>query len=323
MKTHLQKIIFSIIFILLATSMYAQEFTVKGTIVDETDQLGIPGATVLVKGTTLGTITDIDGNYSLSVPNANDTLQFSYVGYQTIDRPINGQSVINITLMVEHLELEGVVVIGYGTQKKKVVTGSISSVKADEISKTPILRAEQVMQGRTSGVQVTQLSGQPGEAPTVRIRGAGTTGNSDPLYIVDGMPVGGIEYLNPGDIESMDVLKDAASAAIYGARAANGVVLITTKGSTASKASKMSITYSGYTGIQNVSNPLDMLDADQYRSLMNEGARNAGLTEPFDLNEVAAHNTDWQSELFVKNMKWRKHRTTHHYHPLLKRHDSE
>ncbi len=309
MKTNLRKIIFSIIFILLASSMYAQELTVKGTVVDEADGLSIPGATVLVKGTTNGTITDIDGNYSLSVPSATDTLRFSYVGYETLDIPINGRMVIDIAMFVEQTELEGIVVIGYGVQKKKVVTGAIASVKSEDISRSPILRVEQAMQGRTAGVQVTQLSGQPGEAPTVRIRGAGTTGNSDPLYIVDGMAVGGIDYLNPGDIESMDVLKDAASAAIYGARAANGVVLITTKGGGGGTAtgSKMSVTYSGYYGIQNVSKTIGMLDADQYRSLMNEGASNAGLSEPFDLNEVAAHNTDWQSELFVKNAPIQSH----------------
>jgi len=164
------------------------------------------------------------------------------------------------------------------------------------------------MQGRTAGVQVTQLSGQPGEAPTVRIRGAGTTGNSDPLYVVDGMVVGGIDYLNPGDIESMDVLKDAASAAIYGARAANGVVLITTKGGGAGKATGMNVTYSGYYGIQNAAKKLDMLNSDQYRTLMNEGAANAGLTEiPFDMNEVAPHNTNWQDHLFVENAPMMSH----------------
>ncbi|MBT3747774.1 MAG: SusC/RagA family TonB-linked outer membrane protein, partial [Bacteroidetes bacterium] len=191
-----------------------------------------------------------------------------------------------------------VVVIGYGTQKKKVVTGAIASVSSEEITSTPIHRIEQAMQGRTAGVQVTNLSGQPGEAPTVRVRGAGTTGNADPLYIVDGMAVGGIDYLNPGDIESMDVLKDAASAAIYGARAANGVILITTK---SGKKGDMKVTYSGYQGIQNTAKTINMLDADQYRTLMNEGARNAGLSEPFDMNEIPKYNTDWQESLFHEN----------------------
>ncbi len=160
------------------------------------------------------------------------------------------------------------------------------------------------MQGRTPGVQVTNLSGQPGEAPTVRIRGAGTTGNAEPLYIVDGMAVGGIDYLNPGDIESIDVLKDAASAAIYGARAANGVVLITTKSGTKGA---MNVSYSGYYGIQNAAKTIDMLDADQYRTLMNEGASNAGLSEPFDMAEIAKHNTNWQDYLFEPNVPMTNH----------------
>jgi TonB-linked SusC/RagA family outer membrane protein len=308
MNTHLRKIILSIIFLFSTGILVAQELTVTGTVVDEMDGLGIPGATVVVKGTMNGTITDIDGKYSITVSNATDTLSFSYVGYETQNIPLNGRTVIDVSMNVEQTELEGIVVIGYGTQKKKVVTGSIASVKSEEINRSPILRVEQAMQGRTAGVQVTQLSGQPGEAPTVRIRGAGTTGNADPLYVVDGMVVGGIDYLNPGDIESMDVLKDAASAAIYGARAANGVVLITTKGGGGGTGSGMNVTYSGYYGIQNAAKKLDMLDADQYRTLMNEGAANAGLTEmPFDMNEVAPHNTNWQDELFVKNAPMMSH----------------
>jgi len=175
---------------------------------------------------------------------------------------------------------------------------AISQVKAEEIQATPVLRVEQALQGRTPGVQVTNISGQPGDEPTVRIRGIGTTGNSKPLYIVDGIPVGGIDYLNPGDIESIDVLKDAASAAIYGSRAANGVVLITTKGS---NGGKMSVTYDTYYGVQNARKNLNMLGVEDYRLIMNEGARNAGLTEPFDLQEVPRNNTNWQDELFVSN----------------------
>jgi TonB-linked SusC/RagA family outer membrane protein len=212
--------------------------------------------------------------------------------------PINGRTVIDVVLQSEQTILEEVVVIGYGTQKKKVVTGAIATVDAEQIEKIPVLRVEQAMQGQTAGVQVTQMSGQPGEAPTVRIRGTGTTMDSNPLYVVDGMVVGGMDYLNPGDIQSIDVLKDAASAAIYGARAANGVVLITTK---TGSAGKMSLNFSTYYGIQNVGKTIEMMDADEYRILMNEGARNANQTEPFDLNEVPNANTDWQELMFTKN----------------------
>ena len=241
MKVNLYKLIFFVIFISLSGSLIAQQNIISGTVTDRTDNLTIPGVTVVEKGTTNGTITNIDGVYSLNVSGENDTLVFSYIGYKTNTIPINGRAIIDVFMESDLTELDEVVVIGYGTQKKKVVTGAISTVSAEQISSTPILRAEQAMQGRTAGVQVTQMSGQPGEAPTVRIRGAGTTGDADPLYIVDGMAVGGIDYLNPGDIESMDVLKDAASAAIYGARAANGVVLITTKGG---KPGKMSVNFS-------------------------------------------------------------------------------
>lgn len=297
MKAYIKKMLIPVILVSFSFVSQAQE-TVSGVVTDINDGLGIPGATVIQKGTLNGTTTDVEGKYSLDLLADNDTLRFSYIGYKTLTIPINGRSVIDIQLAPDLQDLEEVVVIGYGTQKKKVVTGSIATVSSKEITKLPVLRAEQAMQGRTAGVQVTQMSGQPGEAPTVRIRGAGTTGFADPLYIVDGMAVGSIDYLNPGDIESMDVLKDAASAAIYGARAANGVVLITTK---KGQEGKMSVTYSGYYGFQNVTKTLDMLDADQYRMMMNEGARNAGLSEPFDLNEISAHNTNWQDYLFTDN----------------------
>ena len=303
MKVHLYKFIFSVFLVLIAYGAVAQMHTVTGVITDAETGMTVPGATVLQKGTTNGTITDIDGNYSLSVSNDQDTLQVSFIGYKTQEIPINGRSLIDVVMSSDLTELDEVVVIGYGTQQKKVVTGAIATVDSKEITSIPVLRGGQAMQGRTAGVQVTQLSGQPGEAPTVRIRGAGTTGDADPLYIVDGMAVGDIDFLNPGDIESIDVLKDAASAAIYGARAANGVVLITTKTGTTkdAQAGKMNLTFSTYYGIQNVARKLDMLDADEYRMMMNEGARNANLSEPFDMNEIAPHNTNWQDEMFVKN----------------------
>jgi len=298
---HCYKVIFVFLLVLLGSELKAQSFQVSGTVKEELTGSTIPGATIVEKGTNNGTITDIDGKFSLKLADGKAVLQFSYVGYQTIELPVNGQSVIEVSMKSALTELDEVVVVGYGTQRKKVVTGAIATVNAKEITSTPNLRAEQAMQGRTAGVQVTNLSGQPGEAPTVRIRGAGTTGNSAPLYIVDGMTVGSIEYLNPGDIESIDVLKDAASAAIYGARAANGVVLVTTKGGKGGTEAGMNLTYSAYHGIQNVAKTIEMLNAEQYRMLMNEGARNAGLSEPFDLNEIPAHNTDWQDLLFQSN----------------------
>jgi len=284
--------------LICSKNLFAQTLSVTGKVTDATTGLGIPVATISEQGTSNGTLSNVDGDFSIKVANSDAVLLVSFVGYQTQVVPVDGRTVISIKLAEKVSELDEVVVIGYGTQKKKVVTGAIASVSSEEITSTPIHRIEQAMQGRTAGVQVTNLSGQPGEAPTVRVRGAGTTGNADPLYIVDGMAVGGIDYLNPGDIESMDVLKDAASAAIYGARAANGVILITTK---SGKKGDMKVTYSGYQGIQNTAKTINMLDADQYRTLMNEGARNAGLSEPFDMNEIPKYNTDWQESLFHEN----------------------
>ena len=284
--------------------LYSQEMTVSGVVTDAESGDGLPGVNVVEQGTQRGVITNLDGEYTINVEGPGSTLIFSFVGYVSENIQVGNQSEINLELVPDLTELNEVVVIGYGVQKKKVVTGAIGSVDNEEISSTPILRTEQALQGRIAGVQMVHQSGQPGESPTVRIRGTGTTGNSDPLYIVDGMAVSGIDYLNPGDIESIDVLKDAASAAIYGARAANGVVLITTK---SGEKGKMNITYSGYQGIQNAANKLDLLNAPQYRELMNEGARNAGLDEPFDLNEIPQHNTDWVEELFQENVPISSH----------------
>ncbi len=298
MRVNLYRLYLTVIILSYSGYLFAQKHTVTGTVTDKETGVAIPGATILEQGTVNGTSSDMDGHYLLSVSSPNATLEVSFVGYQTAIIAVNNQPIINVALVFQSTELEELVVIGYGVQKKKVVTGAISSVSTEEISATPILRIDQAMQGRTPGVQVTSLSGQPGEPPTVRIRGAGTTGYAEPLYIVDGMAVGGIDYLNPGDIESIDVLKDAASAAIYGARAANGVVLITTKGA---KKGEMSVTYSGYHGVQNVTKMLDMLNAEEYIMIWNEARRNSNLTERFDPNEIPKHDTNWQEHLFQKN----------------------
>ena len=281
----------------------SQAQTVEGIVRDADTGETLPGVNIILEGTTVGTVTDIDGQYSLQVPAGPNVLVFSFVGYTPRQLSLNVTEdeilVRNIDLSSDITTFEEFVVVGYGTQQKKVVTGAIASVDAEEITATPILRIEQAMQGRAAGVQVTNLSGQPGEAPTVRIRGAGTTGNAEPLYVVDGMVVGGIDYLNPGDIESIDVLKDAASAAIYGARAANGVVLITTK---SGREGEMTLNYSFYQGFQNAARYVDVLNAEQYMMMMNEGAMNAGSADlPFDPDEIPRHDTDWQRELFQSN----------------------
>lgn len=301
-KTH--HLILLLVMMLCANLSFAQVHKITGFVYDGNTRQGIPGATIVEKGTQNGTTTDADGKFTLNTATGNATIVVSFIGYHTQEIQLNNRSTADISLQEQITDLSEIVVVGYGTQKKKVVTGAIASVKSEEIEKMPILRIEQALQGRTAGVQVTNQSGQPGESPSIRIRGVGTTGNSEPLYVIDGMVRGGLDQINPGDIESMEVLKDAASAAIYGARAANGVVLITTK---SGKAGKMSISYSGYKGIQNAAKQLDMLNAEEYKMMMNEGARNAGLTEPFDLNEVSLYDTDWQDLLFEKNAPIQNH----------------
>jgi TonB-dependent starch-binding outer membrane protein SusC len=297
MSMHFKRLTFLLVILSYSAQLIAQTHNVSGNVKDLMADSPLPGVTILVKGTTTGTTTDFDGNYSINVdPNA--TLVFSFVGYESAEEEVNGRTEINVLLSPAIEVLSELVVIGYGTQKKKVVTGAIASVGADEIVSTPVLRIDQAMQGRTAGVQVTNLSGQPGEPPTIRVRGAGTTGNADPLFIVDGLAVRNIDYLNPGDIESIDVLKDGASAAIYGARAANGVILITTK---SGKKGEMNVTLSSYQGIQNVARTIDMLDADQYRMIWNESRVNSGLSPRFDLGEIPKYNTNWQDHLFQKN----------------------
>lgn len=279
--------------------------TVRGVVTDQRTGETLPGVNIIVKGTSRGTSTDIDGKYSLSSVQPQDTLIFSYLGFESREVPVDGRTEINITLSETILESgQELVVVGYGTKKRSEITGSVSSVSSEDITQTPVLRVEQALQGRTAGVYVANQSGQPGETPTVRIRGAGTTGNADPLYVVDGMPVGGIDYLNPGNIESMEVLKDAASAAIYGARAANGVVLITTK---SGRAGETQVNYEGYAGLQNAWRKMNVLDARQYMMMMNEGAANGGYSLPFPVTPEVTGGTDWQDAVFSENAPMMNH----------------
>lgn len=290
--------------ILCSSSMTAlAQSNVSGT-VSESSGVTLPGVTVLEKGTTNGAITDLDGKYNLRLTTTSATLEFSFVGFESQEVIVNNRTTIDVILSESVSELEEVVVIGYGVQRKKVLTGAVESVSAEEINATPVVSVEQALQGRTPGVQVVNQSGQPGERASVKIRGIGTDFNADPLYIVDGIVVNSIDNLSPGDISSMEVLKDGASTAIYGARGANGVILISTK---SGKLGATSITYSGYVGVQNVAKKVDLLNADQYVSVMaNAGAENnqGGV---FDPNEIPANNTDWQNELFTANAPIESH----------------
>ncbi|MGM0377522.1 MAG: SusC/RagA family TonB-linked outer membrane protein [Bacteroidota bacterium] len=289
-----------------ATSMlFAQEVTVTGTVTSEDDGEPIPGASVVVQGTDDGTITQADGTYSIDVEEG-ENLVFSFVGMETVTREVDGTT-IDVVMSSATTDLDEVVVVGYGVQKKSVVSAAISSVSSEDLEQTTPSRIEDVLKGKVSGVQITQSSGQPGSDSKVRIRGTGTINNSDPLYIVDGMAVeGGIDYLNPSDIESVEVLKDAASAAVYGARAANGVILVTTKSGEAGDAQ---INYDFSYGWQNPWKKRSVLDAREYMVIMNESSMNDGNDPIYSQEEIsgAGEGTDWQEETFNFNAPVENH----------------
>ncbi len=261
-----------------------KEVAIKGVV---TDREGVPviGANVSIPGTTTGTITDIDGQYTLSVPRGS-VLRFSYIGYNNQDVRITNQATVNVTLTEDVEMLDELVVVGYGVQKKSVVTAAISRVSAEELNTNRPSRVEDALKGKVSGVQITQSSGQPGSDSKFRIRGVGTVNNSEPLFIVDGMEVGGgINYLNPVDIQSIEILKDAASSAIYGARGANGVVLVTTK---SGEAGKVQVNYDMSYGWQNPWKHKEVLNAQEYMVIMNESDINDGNRPRFSNDQISS-----------------------------------
>ena len=286
--------------LLLSQLALAQSKAITGQVTDLETAEPLPGVNIRIKGTSQGTVSNLNGKFSLDAA-PGDVLLFTFVGYLPEEITVENQTHLEVSLVSDLKTLSEVVVVGYGTQKKSEITGAVSSVSSEEITQTPVTRIEQGLQGRVAGVQVSNASGQPGEQPTIRIRGIGTTGNADPLYIVDGVQVGGIDYLNPNDVESIDVLKDAASAAIYGSRAANGVVLITTK--SGKKGQPNQVRYDGYYGVQNPWKKMPLLNAREYAIIMNEAAVNGGSNPFFTPEEVATfgEGTDWQEEVFSKN----------------------
>ncbi|MGV3600855.1 MAG: SusC/RagA family TonB-linked outer membrane protein [Dyadobacter fermentans] len=266
---------------------HAQEIVVKGVIRDQQNE-ALPGASVLVKGTQSGTVTDVDGNYSIGVPNEQAVLVFSFIGYGSQEVTVGNRTQIDVTLGADLKTLNEVVVIGYGTQKRGDVTTSIASVDTKDIEERPILQAAQALQGKAAGVQVTQPSGKPGSALSIRVRGATSVqAGNEPLYVVDGVPTMDTRDLNVNDIESIQVLKDASSAAIYGARASNGVVIVTTK---RGKANQSQVNFSAYYGISNMAKKINVLNPQQYADLMNEMGQNV---------TVGSETTDWNKEVFT------------------------
>lgn len=273
-----------------------QQKTISGKVTDKTGA-GLPGVSVVIKGTTSGVITGTDGKYSIAKVPDNATLQFSFVGMKAQEVAVGNKATINITLEEEAIGIEEVVAVGYGTQRKKDLTGSVAVIKTGDLRSLPVPSVSDALQGRAAGVQVI-TSGTPGSDATFRIRGTGTINNSNPLIVIDGLPVsGGLNQLNMDDVESLQVLKDASATAIYGSRGANGVVIVTTKRGTAGQ-SQVNFNYSY--GVQQATNMIDVLNASQFAALHNDILSNAGLMKnPANANpESLGAGTDWMGEFF-------------------------
>ncbi len=315
MKNHLpQKQVIrwakSMLLLLLAfagTAVFGQGRNISGTITDKSTKESLPGATVLIKGTAKGVSADMSGNFSIAVAPEETTLVVSFIGYTSTEVVIGNQTIINVQLVPEKTSLQEVVVVGYGSVKVKDLTSSITTIKSDELNKTPSSQPMQALQGKVAGLQIVS-NGGPGDSPTVRIRGVGSfpgRDNEAPLYIVDGMFFDNIDFLNPSDIASISVLKDASAAAIYGVRAANGVVLIETKSGSYNQ--KLEVTYDGYAGYQMAQNVVKMANAEQFTAMAMESG--SAADQSFILNAMQRYgrsrvnpyipdvNTDWYSEL--------------------------
>ena len=298
---------FLVYLLVFPLAVAAQEISVSGKVTDQGNGQPLPGVTIKVQGTNRGGVTDGNGAFTLQV-STGASLIFSQLGMISKTVQVANASPINVSLSSEAQDLGEVVVVGYGTQKKLVTTAAISTVKASDLENMPVTRVEQSLQGRVAGVTVAATSGQPGEGATLRIRGTTSINSSDPLYIVDGVQIGGgIEFLNQSDIESINVLKDAASAAIYGAKAASGVILITTKKGLNN--GKINVNYNGYLGTQQAVRKLNLLNATQYATLYNEAqlASNASAVLRFPNPSQYGVGTDWQAEVFNDNAIMHNH----------------
>lgn len=301
-----------------AYSLHAQN-TISGTVTDGENSESLPGVNVLVKGSTIGTITDVEGNYSLSVPTDAETLVFSSVGFLTEEVEINNRSTIDMAMMPDIQSLSEVVVVGYGTQEKRDVTAAIASIDNEAIERIPTPSPVEAMQGQVAGVDINQGGGRPGQNASIRIRGRRSiNASNDPLFVEDGIPLtggGGINDINPNDIQSIEVLKDAAATSIYGSRGANGVILITTKRGTAGKTV---VTYDGFYGVSSVLRTVDMMNGQEFADLRRESRRidpvtgqvawdgeipadNLAFDDPVEIESIAqGRSTDWQ-DLVLQN----------------------
>lgn len=286
---------------LIVTSIsFAQEnITVKGNVKSATDKSTLPYVNVIIKGTQTGTTTDFDGNFTLSAPN-DAILVISYLGFVTQEVPINNQKTINVILIEDAQQLDEIVVVGYGSQKKSDITGSVTSVKVSEIRSIPLARADQALQGQVSGVQINNNNASPNGNVSIRIRGVSSiNGGSDPLVIIDGVQGGQLGDVHPNDIKSIEVLKDASATSIYGSRGSSGVILITTK---KGGNNKPTVTYNTFTTIHNVRKKIDLMNAYEYANYVNENRTANGVPVVYTSQEILGYKnnggTDWQDEIF-------------------------
>ena len=281
----------------IVEEVFEEQWEISGTVYNEYNE-PLPGATILEEGTTNGTISDIEGRYELSVTSENAVLSASFVGYKSQQIQVNGRSVIDISMEFDVTTMEEIVVVGYGTQERKEVTGSVVSIKGEQISRLPVANVGDALQGQAAGVDITSSSGAPGQDVNIRIRGVNTVNNTDPLIVIDGVPFvsGGLNAINPNDVASVEILKDASASAIYGARAANGVILITTK---RGQEGETKVTLNTFTGVQSPWNTLDLLDREGYLTMNRRINGNVDRMPPEGvLNPRPGVNTDWQDEVF-------------------------
>ena len=288
------KITYFLIAVFLSTVINAQEIQIRGNVKD-VNGLELPGVNVIAKNTSNGAVTDFNGNYILSNLSVGSVIVFSYVGFTTQEITVKRNFVINITMQEDSESLEQVIVIGYGTQSKKEITGAVSVIGSETIEELNPVRVEQALQGQVAGVNVTSQSGAPGSSSTISIRGISTNGDSRPLILVDGNVIEDLSVLNPNDIESINVLKDA-TAGIYGVRAANGVIIITTK--SGYKNQELKFEFDSYTGFQETTRRLPVLNATEYGIIINESFAAGGSTPPFSNLSALGEGTDWQDEIF-------------------------
>jgi len=323
------KLLYLLVFLLLGNSLQSQAQTIRvsGKVLGD-DGNALPGVNVLLKGSTTGTTSDVSGAFALIVPTANAVLVFSFIGYERQEVAVGNRTLIDVTMISDVKSLNEVIVVGYGTQKKSDLTGSVTSISSKEIKQVAVASLDQALQGRAAGVQVTQSSAAPGGGVSIRVRGGNSIqASNEPLYVIDGIPIfpdngtfapgtsgGGqaqnaLANLNPGDIESMEVLKDASATAIYGSRGANGVVIITTK---RGKAGATNVDIENYYGIQSVSRRLPLLNAEEFATVANEARVNRGVATIFTPEQIASfrnNSTDWQDEVF-RQAPIRNHQVT-------------